>query len=260
MIAIKKYNRIVSFGCSWTAGDELKDHEILELDFEECRKLKLKYGFNEFHNLRNKHNLRYSELIDKNRNLNLNASWTAKIAEKINLDFINLANGGTGIDEHFLEIFRFLKNGYKDSDLILLGLTQYTRIFKWPNHESYRTILPNLPDFTPVPRKVLKWNLDNLWSYNNLIVNYLKTIDNILSLNCNIYVQFICPSCNPVYEIEKGNIDSTVTDYFYYIRQKHSDRFLYNGYIENTFNDHCGFGHPCAQKHDDFANKILEKF
>lgn len=260
MIDIKKYNRIISFGCSWTSGDELKDHEILDLDFEECRRLKLNYGFKKFHNFRDKNNLRYGDLIDKNKTMNLNSSWTAKIAKKINLDFVNLAKGGTGIDEHFLEIFRFLKNDYNDNDLILLGLTNYTRVLKWPIGDSYTTILPDLFNFTPVPKKDLKWNLENLWTYNNLITNYLKTIDNILNLNCNIYVQFMSPGCNPKYEIEKGNLHHTVSDFLNYIEKRWNNRFLYNGYIENTSNDHCGFGHPSEQKHDDLANKILERF
>jgi hypothetical protein len=38
-----KYNgktRLISFGCSFTAGYELIDHELLGISFDECNKIK----------------------------------------------------------------------------------------------------------------------------------------------------------------------------------------------------------------------------
>jgi len=259
MINLENYNRIVAFGCSWTAGDELNDHKILNLNYEKCKELKIKNGLSGFYNLRNDDNITYQELIKDQKHKNLNSSWAAKLAKNLDLDFLNLAKGGTGIDEHFLEMFKFFQKDFRKGDLILLGLTQYTRILKWPSNDTYTTALTNLNYLGKVPKEVVKWNLEYLWSYNNFIVNYLKTVENILNLNDNVYVQFMRPICDPQNDFDDNNIHYIVKDLYYYIKQKHKDKFLYNGYIEMQQNDHCGFGHPPEERHTEFANRITKE-
>ena len=40
---MKKINRIVAYGCSYTVGDEIMDHDVLGMTFEECNDIKQKY-------------------------------------------------------------------------------------------------------------------------------------------------------------------------------------------------------------------------
>ena len=35
--------RLVSFGCSFTSGAELIDHELLKISFDDCNKMKQKW-------------------------------------------------------------------------------------------------------------------------------------------------------------------------------------------------------------------------
>ena len=40
---MKKINRILAYGCSYTAGDEIMDHIKMGISFEECNQIKQRY-------------------------------------------------------------------------------------------------------------------------------------------------------------------------------------------------------------------------
>ena len=40
---MKKINRILAYGCSYTAGDEIMDHIKMGISFEECNRIKQRY-------------------------------------------------------------------------------------------------------------------------------------------------------------------------------------------------------------------------
>lgn len=261
MIDIGQYNRIVAFGCSWTAGDELQDHKILNIKFKESQRLKIKHGFNNFHNLRTKQDIRFGQLIEEKEMLNRKSSWAAKLAKNLNLDFVNLAKGGSSLDEIYLQICKHKSTKMKNGDIIVVGLTSIYRMLQWQEGKPYRSsIITNLVTGSSIPKDVKRWNTDFLWTNNNLALNYYKTIHSLLSLDDNIYLQFMRPECNPMHYAD-NNLSPEIHFLHRQILQKYKHRFLVmDSFLRMDEKDsHCGFGHPPESSHTDLANEITKK-
>jgi len=258
MIDIKKYNRIVSFGCSWTAGDEIKDHEILGISYQKCKKMKIKYGSDKFYQLKDKNQKLYGNLIEENFSINSNSTWAALLSKKLHLDFENRAIGGSSLDQILFTILQDLKNNnIKNSDLILVGLTTPFRTLLWPNKFQPYSVIPGVMDCTP--NNVKKWCLQKLWTDNNFSLNWIKTIQSISNLSDNIFFIFPRPECSPIYY--QYNISSEIKFYYEFIMDKLSDRFLssHDLFLELETYEHCGFGHPPYESHEKLADKLFEK-
>ena len=259
MIDIKNYNRIVAFGCSWTAGDELQDHTILNLPFYKCQRMKIKYGFEEFHNLETQDGKRFGTLIEENKSLNLKSSWAGKLAKNLNLDFLNMAQGGTCLEETYLKIIKFKKYNMCAGDLIVIGLTSPLRVLQWHKGKSYKScLINNLSTGNSVPKDVLQWNLDHLWTTNNLALNYYKTIQNLIHLDKDIYFQHMRPENDPMYysyedplSFEIEYLSNTINEYNRFLAK---DSFL----TMKRRDMHCGFGHHPVISHVELAETITK--
>ena len=256
MIDYKKYDRLVSYGCSWTAGDEIRDHIILDLPYQKCRKLKLNLGFTNFGNLKTKAGDRYSTLLDNNKHINSNASWTSYLAKNLDLKFKNRAQGGSSMDQILYNIVKDTGNGLLSSkDLIIVGITTPARSFMWKDGESPSSYV--LGTTTQISAKAKDWCLTNIWSDSQLIYNWLKTINTIAMMQENVYFLFSRPICNPV---ESENYKVSHENKFFYEQtmQKLRHKFLdLKLHLElGHDNDHCGFGHPQEKEHIKLANKL----
>jgi hypothetical protein len=119
--------RMIFFGCSFTAGHELIDHELLHVTFEECNLMKAahlrkKRPQSEFENFLMKRaeisDCQYIELSSKR-------SYAAKLAKKLGLEHVNYAEPGNAIEHSVLKLFNAFYSGElnPETDLIFLGLT-----------------------------------------------------------------------------------------------------------------------------------------
>ena len=125
-----KYNgktRLISFGCSFTSGAELIDHEILGISFNECNKIKHQWladkkPMPEFEcYVAREGNMTLGEYV----NVCSKRSYAAKLADKLGLEHVNYAIPGSAVDHMVLDLFRghYTQKINPETDLIFLGIT-----------------------------------------------------------------------------------------------------------------------------------------
>lgn len=115
--------RLVSFGCSFTSGHEIIDHELLNITFERCNALKQRVGsIQAFDNyLQEKTGLSHAELT----NMSSKRTYSAKLANKLNLDYKTYAWPGHALEHNALLFLQAIhqKELNPETDLIFFGLT-----------------------------------------------------------------------------------------------------------------------------------------
>jgi len=138
------FKRLVAFGCSHTAGDEIADHTVLGLSFQEYHDevKKIINSESTFKQQMVKSNEVFwndKHLLLKRNNLNRSLSWSSKLARKLNLGNLNMSRGGNSMSNIFFEIVdQFNKHNLFPNDLIVIGLTHLHRYTVFtPNTELY---------------------------------------------------------------------------------------------------------------------------
>ena len=114
-------DRIIAYGCSFTAGDEIVDHLLLNLSFKEVNKLKKNYSNQvEF----------YKKFdIEFPNDLMRQSSWAGQLAKLLNKPFISKAYPGFSISQSYFQIYNDWKNNLiTNKDLVLVGLTGPSRL------------------------------------------------------------------------------------------------------------------------------------
>lgn len=189
----KKFERVISYGCSFTAGDEIVDHLILNLSFEECNKLKSKFQNQvEFE--------RYYKIKDyPNKQLIHDHTWAGQLAKLMNLPIECRAVPGSSIDHIYFNVYHdYINDKIKQDDLVLVGITSPLRILYWNNDfDDYdSTILTSYIEKLDKKsqRDILDLNSDSI-----MLLKYYSTIKNLASLkNCmNIRLQHMLHDNNP---------------------------------------------------------------
>lgn len=118
--------RVVAYGCSFTAGQELGDSIILNRPEKEIDAYKRKHGIHCITDIYGDEGTRTKCTI-----LSSQLSWPNYIAEQLGVPCSNRAKLGTSVNEFILNIERDNATGkIEDNDLILVGLTCPTR-FSW---------------------------------------------------------------------------------------------------------------------------------
>jgi hypothetical protein len=115
---IREINRIVSFGCSMTAGEELMDE------------------------VRQQHKNISDELTIELKRKELSLAWPAQLAKLYDIPIYNFAESGSSFEKQIMQFIKAEeKNLIKDDTLILWGLTSMGRgVFfdeDYPNVCSY---------------------------------------------------------------------------------------------------------------------------
>lgn len=263
-IDLTDVKRIIAYGCSYTAGDELRDHEILGLEFKTCQHLKRTMGFRSFFNYKpKKSKLPYGKLIEENDIINREASWAAHLARRLKKDFINRAKGGSSLDIIFLRIVNDLINGkIEKDDVVFVGITSPHRRPIWSEIPP-RTYLIGTREFFRPPDDVLKWNITHLWTDDGIIFEWIKTLYSMASLDLKIYFQPMRGHCDPSTDDFKADFPNLYPPNQYlvdYMWDKISEKLLLSGnFLLNSKGiGHCGFGHPPESSHINLANEIFE--
>jgi hypothetical protein len=258
MINIK---RIVAFGCSYTAGEELLYNQLGELD--EYRK-HTAHDPRLFFQKLSKDPIA-QETLKTIRSEQLKLAWPAKLATLLNVDHVNFAEVGNSMDKILWQIEqKKLEKFFQSGDVILVGATNPDRniFFKDAGPMSFQ--LPSL-----------YWGLDNSligvgkagdaavvvdtdadkhlvqWFNNDRIVwDYLKSLKALRSLNVGIVNAMTCDLDLAVYSYN-SELFKNIKDSIEYLQINSMDSFAEQ-------NDYLPWGHPKEIIHQKFAESIYE--
>jgi len=275
------YNRIISYGCSFTAGSELGDAEVLGMTEEEMHKLVKQHSSSSlWHLLRTRMNLTHLDadrLKQKIEKYNLTKSWPNYVAKHFDVPLVNRAIGGASLSLLVSKILTDLHaSEIKDDDLILVGLPAPARWFQYKdNGTSVYGVFGhpwiNSQSFDPMYQQQVE---QHFFNNHNMFYNYCKDIAflSLLSDKLNSRIK-IC--CAMITEERHRKV------YHEELKQQHFNKHfnmcfdiakLSNHYISETdclwpdgeaalINpaSHHIFGHPRVQFHEKFANDLIVK-
>ena len=278
------YNRIISYGCSFTAGAELGDTEVLGMTEEEMRKLVKKHSLQGagdlWQFLRDCMKLSSSdadELLEKINNHNLTKSWPNFIAKYFDVPLVNRAISGSSLSHTVSSILTDLHNSdIKDTDLILVGLTSPSRWFQYKDDGTlvYGVVghhWINSAGFDPLYQQQVE---QHFFNNHNMFYNYCKDIAflSLLSdkLNGRIKLCYALTNEKRFREFYREELKQQhFNDHFNmcFDIAKLSNHFLSEtdclwpngGAADIDSPTHHIFGHPRVQFHEQFANALIKK-
>ena len=262
MEILNNINRIVAYGCSYTAGDELLDHEILGMSFEECNRLKKQFSnVEEFHNQKINGNTIF-DLI-KNDGRNINASWASQLATRFDKTYIGKAVGGSSIEEHYYSIIKDIANNQiVQTDLVLVGLTIPDRIFMWPinSNKPYSKLLSNTWQWSD--SKLKEYAINYFFTDFSIILNYYKTIKLLSTLDTKINIRLQPMRQTTIPGDELFAYKSTKKELNDYVNSVWFDcqSIILNSQISLAHDSihRCGFGHPTFDHHTILVKQLAQ--
>jgi hypothetical protein len=253
---MNKINRIVAYGCSYTAGDELMDHVVMGVTFEKCNDIKQQYLDTYSRNCAISYFRKDFKKISHYQNAYRNRTWAAQLAKRLNINFENRAVNGSGPDEHYFRIYNDLVNGLiNDSDLILVGLTSMDRII------DFRPIraMPhnNTLISASIPEEEGSRLFIELFNDDFTVYNYCKNIHllHCLSSKINLLMQPMRKWWT-IDHIIRRDIPNT-KEYAINVWNECKPSLLSNLYLEDIV-PACGFGHPAIESHTLLAEQLEE--
>ena len=270
---MKKINRIVAYGCSYTVGDEIMDHDVLRMTFAECNGIKHKYlntggvasawdgwktGWKDALKLGimpPPKQFKIDYRTDRwHSYLHRQMSWAGQLAKRLHVQFENRAVIGSGLDEHYFKIYNDFQNGkINDNDLVLCGLTNYHRIidFRTNRYEpANNTLISYL-----IPNEEGSRLFLELFNNDFMIYQYCKNIHllHCLGSKMNLLMQ---PMQKEVILDHIIGLDIPETkQYAESIWNECASSFLSKLYLSDEY-PRCGFGHPSLESHTLLAEQL----
>lgn len=265
--------RLVSFGCSFTSGAELIDHEILGISFDDCNKIKRQWTADK------KVITEFEQAVAREGNMTLeeyvNAcskrSYAAKLADKLDLEHVNYAIPGSATDHMVLDLFRghYTEKLNSTTDLLLIGMTMPHR---------YLCFSPEKMGI-PISRVMSERDFISSDSHYNdykTMQTYLFALQNFKNFcivnNYHFYMQPILPKELLFYNYPKskrGNIFPdmhvnwqyllTFNKLFQELLDFSIDANLSLFDRSNECGVVCGFKHPPEKSHVFFAEALYDK-
>jgi hypothetical protein len=159
-------NRIVAFGCSFTAGTEILDH-LLNSHFVDLKKKLSAVEWWEQLKTDSDQMALQLELRKKESN----HAWPAHLASYLGVDFVNYAQVGNSNENIYWQIQQQIEAGLiTEHDLILIGITgaQRSMFFSKNNTDPIPFLLSNIDSYADVlTENILKWFSDDriVWNY-----------------------------------------------------------------------------------------------
>lgn len=257
----KSIDRVLAYGCSFTAGDEIVDHLLLNTSFKEVNKIKQKFE-NQVAFYDNMKIEIPNEVMRKN-------SWAGQLAKLLDKPFINKAYPGYSIAQSYFQIYTDYKNNLiTDSDLVLLGLTGPSRMV-WYNKKL--EILDSAPVLNYVENlyKTVeeKSTILELFDDNLNAFNYFSFLNNIQQLKNIINIRIQPMTVNNTVTSSYFNLLDIDKNIFKYCNDIWEDcqniTLLSKEYLRNKTLDPnvilCGYGHPPLESHIELAIKIYDR-
>lgn len=252
MINPNNFDRILAYGCSWTAGDELLDHEIIGVSFSECNRIK-----NECKHP-NVFNAKYN--ITNRCEINRNASWAAQLAKLMNIPFENRAIGGSSMDHIYYNIYiDMLKEHIGPRDLVLVGLTSPNRFLQFIHKTPQSVLLGYLPHWKD--EETLKL-FTTICEDNYIVFSYFRTLAalNALKDRINIRIQPTSGGMSPNSEVFLYDIGD-VKKYALDVWDKCDTMLLAEDFLkmepENV--EICRYQHQPVESHIALAKRIYNE-
>jgi len=263
--------RLISFGCSFTSGAELLDHELLKISFDECNKMKQKW-------LSDKKSMHHFEdYVVRRANITNNEyvtmgskrSYAGKLADKLGLEHVNYAIPGSAVDHMVLNLFRanYTQQINAETDVIFLGITTPHR---------YLTFLPEKTGATL--SRVMGWHhvQDSDMHYNDYKVmqTYLFALQNFKNFCIANSFDFYIQPVPPIKLLFYNDTDPTTDNMFAEINRAWTYLPLFKNMFEeimqysispdlSLFSGHdrsvCGFLHPSENAHERFSQELYDK-
>jgi hypothetical protein len=262
-----KVNRVVFYGCSFTAGDELADYDLLShLSCDKIDKEKRLLGTNKFVEKY------YVGKVDDKQHLikkkrELESVWACKLAKKLDLSYINKATSGNSNQGIIFDIEKDLANNLiYDTDLVIVALTSEQRWLYFDKDGRNRPVCIGWEKFWPnsVSYKVFVENFanDNFILYNNInAIKYLSHLSH--QFLGRLLIQTIHWDINGLLKWYKGKqvskeiltIGESLKNIDCWI-----DIDLSFSKIVDWEKDTLGFYHPKQAKQDEMADLLFQRF
>lgn len=253
-------SRIVSYGCSYTAGQELGDAIILNKTHEEIDAYKRKHGLHCVEDV-------YGDEQTRARCTSLSSklAWPNYVASKFGIPCVNRAVMGTSVNEAIYNLERDLATGnIEEQDLILVGLTSPTR-FSWVM-DSGKMATKFIGDTRWADNAKFNDLLVGTWATdNNLMWEYWKHARylNLLSSKLGGRLKTVMAVHNlpfmkisfPKYKRHLAWIDSLDLDHLLCPSESLSS-FIEEGKLEEQTH---GWLHPKVEVHQRFASHIYDQ-
>ena len=252
-------NRIVAYGCSFTSGDELCDHIVLEnADYFKKALGKDAYMQYFFNNVP-------SSIRDNLPARQRKASWVGSLAGNLNLEVDNRAIAGSSLLTILWNILRDLESGkITSTDFVIVGTTTLARSIYF-DQTSEKSVLHSYPSSWPLHLKDNPTAINNILDFLNpmyMHYNYYVTLSAILRLaNTALNNRLVACQCahkkyisvnedTPEYYktvIDTLKTDCTSTDTYI------ADKGLYDFQFYEVAH---GFGHLPKKVHDMFSEYL----
>jgi hypothetical protein len=258
--------RIVSFGCSYTAGTEILDYQLSPYFVDLKNKLDVYQWWEKL-----KENPEQMKLQLELRKKELNHAWPAHLASHLGVDFINYAEPGNSNENMHWQIEQKLESGeITNDDLILVGLSNADRsMFFSSGHPHPLPFLLSAADsYTKhLPEKILQWFSDDriIWDhYRNL-----KSFESVKQkLHGKLFVvpmrevrKEVCPWPS-TYDYGTYRVVSRENALFFnkVINQlQNSQLFITTDCCLSDFKTRLPHGHPNEDAHRAFAERIYKE-
>ena len=252
-----QYSRIIFYGCSFTAGNELSDHIDLGISVKECDTIKRKSSVPVF----------YSKTLitdPKIRHINdSNLSYAKTIAQHLNLEYINRAESGSSMQYILYHIERdFLQGLILDTDIVFVGITCQNRWFYIDEKNKPRRPMPLYAPHWP--NEEVRYNhLKFFTGDGNLAYHWYQCL-HLLNLMGNtkikLFMQFVHSTADDRIEWANKPLSADVKSMLTSIKSFNTildHNYSFTNIIDwNDYSQIHGFMHPQQHKHQEFADHI----
>ena len=260
----RRIDRVVAYGCSWTAGSELMDHVHMGVSFDKCNTIKKTYiatgkTHENMHKFIKKYDIGNPTLVDLNRR----SSWAGQVASLLGKPLDNRAEGGSSLDQIYFTLYNdFIKGNILDTDLVLVGITTPYRVARFGYHGVGSVQL----GYHFREGKEEDKSLIELFNDDYLVYSYFKTLQLFGALKDKINIR-LQPVIKELYphgtETFIFNIKHT-REYANTVWNSLQDVFLLEAeylrdYIVDGIPKRCGFLHQPIESHTELANKIYNQ-
>lgn len=256
------FDRIISYGCSFTAGDEIADTFLLDKTFEEINVIKKTFSnqveFYDFYNISFPNEVSYKN------------AWAGQLAKLINKEIVSKAFPGYSLKQTFFQIYTDYKNGFiGHRDLVLVGLTGPSRIV-WYDHR--KGSLDSAPITNYIEKNALskqqQHTLLHLYDDNLIALDYFTSLNNLQELKNHMNIRLQPMKASNTISYKDFNLKQTINRNIYKFcldiwDQASSVLLLPKVYLRDETTDPnielCGYGHPPLQSHIELGIQIYDR-
>jgi len=271
------FDKIIGFGCSYTAGTELVDHSVLNISAEKSDELKRKMPIADY----------YGEISSKFAigglssvfDLQKKYAYIAHLAKKFEVPWENYAYGGSSLEYVcWLLTKKIYNKEIRDTDLIVIGVTcpnrafyvknkeevmhlQLSRNVRWPNDEFFEDYLMTFGNEDTTIWKYFH-QLQYLSSLNEKLNNRIVLLP--MSFPCHEWVKILFNRRDQ----DRKKEEQYYIDELKSIRGMMTDDLepLMLGAFENQTvgrtiapEDLHGYGHCNMKIHEQYAERLYKK-